>query len=87
MVKGVARRVIMVNSPEPKLFEQAMFLVREEAFRNGTPDQVLKEAEQIAKSCLHQQNNGSQRDLFPLLGTFLCGGGLASIIWAVCVFL
>lgn len=87
MVKGVARRVIMVNSPEPKVFEQAIFLVREEAFRNGTPDQVLKEAEQIAKNCLHQQNSSSTHDIWPTVLSLLCGGGVASIIWAVFVFL
>lgn len=86
MVKGVARRVIMVNSPDPKLFEQAIFLVREEAFRNGTPDQVLKEAEQIAKSCLHKQNGSPTHDIWPTVLSLFCGGGIASLIWGICVF-
>lgn len=86
MVKGVARRVIMVNSPEPKLFEQAIFLVREEAFHNGAPDQVLKEAERIAKSCLHRQSGSSHHDLWPRVLTFLCGGGLASLAWFLVIF-
>ena len=28
MVKGVSRRVIVVKSPDPRLFEQAIFLLR-----------------------------------------------------------
>ena len=31
MVKGVTRQVVVVKSPDPKLFEQAIFLLREEA--------------------------------------------------------
>ena len=32
MVKGVTRQVIVVKSPDPKLFEQAIFIMREDAF-------------------------------------------------------
>lgn len=82
MVKGVARRVIMVKSPEPKLFEQAMFLVREEAFREGPPDKVLREAELIARHCLQGNRASSSRgDWLPLLLSFLCGGGISTILW------
>lgn len=87
MVKGVARRVILVNSPEPKLFEQAIFLVREEAFYNDSPDQVLKEAEQIAKRCLHHGSAEKSSDLMPLILSFLCGSGLASLLWWVALLL
>ena len=46
MVKGITRQVILVKSPDPKLFEEAIFLVKEEALaREGvSADQVLKEA-------------------------------------------
>ena len=29
MVKGIARRVVVVKSPDPKVFDEAIFLVRE----------------------------------------------------------
>ena len=35
MVKGVTRQVVVVKSPDPKLFEQAIFLLREEALDQG----------------------------------------------------
>ena len=35
MVKGVTRQVIVVKSPDPKLFEQAIFIMREDAFVEG----------------------------------------------------
>ena len=45
MVKGVSRRVVVVKSPDPKWFEQAIFLLREEAGAEDAPEeQVLKRA-------------------------------------------
>ncbi len=51
MVKGTSRRVIVVDSPDPKLFEQAIFIVRNDAFSQEgvTPQQVLGEACRIAR--------------------------------------
>ena len=53
MVKGISRRVIVVDSPDPKLFEQAIFIVRNDAFSQEgvTSQQVLGEACRIARSC------------------------------------
>lgn len=49
MVKGVSRRVILVRSPDPKLFEQAIFIVREEAAGLGvSAEEVLAEARRVA---------------------------------------
>ena len=31
MVKGISRQVIVVQSPEPKIFEQAIFILKEDA--------------------------------------------------------
>lgn len=46
MVKGISRQVIVVHSPEPKLFEQAIFILKEDAAQNGVTDEaLLKEAE------------------------------------------
>ena len=48
MVKGVSRQVIVVKSPDPKLFEQAIFILREDA--EGVSDELLlKEARQAAR--------------------------------------
>ena len=50
MVKGITRQVILVKSPDPRLFEEAIFIVKEEALaREGaSADQVLREARQAA---------------------------------------
>lgn len=51
MVKGTSRRVIVVDSPDPNYFEQAIFIVRNDVYeRQGvTAQQVLGEACRIAK--------------------------------------
>ena len=52
MVKGVTRRVIVVKAPDPRLFEQAIFFVKEEALGvdGVSADQVLEEARRVASS-------------------------------------
>lgn len=50
MVKGISRQVIVVHSPDPKLFEQAIFILKEDAAQSGiTDDALLKEAEQAIR--------------------------------------
>lgn len=58
MVKGTSRRVIVVDSPDPKLFEQAIFIVRNDVFaKEGvTSQQVLGEACRIAQRYTARQN-------------------------------
>lgn len=49
MVKGVSRQVIVVNSPDKKLFDQAIFLLRDGAVgADGITEEVLlKEAKRL----------------------------------------
>lgn len=50
MVKGVSRQVIVVQSPDRKLFEQAIFILREDAPQEGITDEMLlREARQAAR--------------------------------------
>ena len=48
MVKGISRQVIVVHSPDRKLFEQAIFILREDA-QAVTDEALLKEAERIVR--------------------------------------
>ncbi len=56
MVKGTSRRVIVVRSPDERLFEQAIFLLRENALEGNevTAQQVVKEAKEVADSYLRR---------------------------------
>ena len=53
MVKGTNRRVVVVRSPDPQIFEEAIFVIREDLFhRGGSADKVLAEARQAANAYL-----------------------------------
>jgi len=46
MVKGISRQVIVVHSPDPKLFEQAIFILKD-GQEGVTDEALLKEAKRI----------------------------------------
>ena len=49
MVKGISRQVILVHSPDTKLFEQAIFILKENA-EAVTDEMLLQEAKGIINS-------------------------------------
>lgn len=50
VLKGVAKRVIVVKSPDPKVFEEAIFIVREDYMKQAgvSKGQLLRQARQAA---------------------------------------
>ena len=83
MVKGISRQVILVQSPEPKLFDQAIFILKEDALKEGIPDEVLlKEAQAILRS-----GEGRKRRHVYLYGAFWAAAGafVTGIAWLVTV--
>ena len=90
VVKGITRQVILVKSPDPKLFEEAIFIVKEEALaREGvSAERVLKEARQAADGYLKQGRAWNRR--MERLPGFVWGAGgaaLASAAWGIWLFL
>ena len=73
MVKGITKQVILVKSPDPKLFEEAIFIVKEEALAKEGLDaeQVIRQARQAA-DCYLKGNRNWKRTLqkMPLLTGF-----------------
>ena len=49
MVKGISRQVIVVQSPDRKLFEQAIFILKDDAV-GVTEDALMKEAQQAIRN-------------------------------------
>ena len=43
MVKGISRRVVVVDSPDQRFFEQAIFIVRNSAAGEGVTSRELVE--------------------------------------------
>lgn len=79
MVKGISRQVILVHSPETQLFEQAIFILKDNQ-KGITDEMLLKEAKQIISS------SGKRKSLNGLIwacaGALLTGG-----IWLITIFL
>lgn len=80
MVKGVSKQVIVVHSPEPKLFEQAIFILKEDA--QGITDEVLlKEAQQAIRM---PSGAGKKRKLYLYGPAWACGGAmLTGLVWLI----
>ena len=86
MVKGISRQVIVVDAPEPKLFEQAIFILKDEVLaQEGVTDEaLLKEAKQLLRH--HDRSN---RKVNRIPGpVWACGGAaVTALIWLVSGFL
>ena len=85
MVKGITRQVVLVKSPDPRLFEEAIFIVKEEAAaREGVSDQqVLKEARRAADGYLKRSRAWNRRlERLPAPLWAAAGALAASAGWA-----
>lgn len=80
MVKGISRQVIVVKSPDPKLFEQAIFILKDEAIgAEGITDELLlKEAKKIIRG-----TNRVPRQKWLHWGpAWACGGAVVTgLLW------
>lgn len=87
MVKGITRRVIMVKSPDPKLFEQAIFIMREDASGGVTADQVLQEAQKVADGYIRRNTSwGKRLGQIPAPAYTAVGALLASVLWSIVLY-
>ena len=89
MVKGVSRQVIVVKSPDPKLFDEAVFFLREDALSSApAPEEIIRQARQAADSYLRRNTSlgrAAGRIPGPVWGA--AGAGAASLRWAGGLFL
>ena len=84
MVKGISRQVIVVHAPEPKLFEQAIFILKDDAVGEGITDEaLLKEAQQAIRG---YDKQSKKRHLY-LYGAVWASGGalLTGLVWLLTV--
>ena len=81
MVKGISRQVILVPSPDQKLFEQAIFILKDSAVEEGITDEVLmKEARQAIRGRVVQEKKG-QHILWAAAGALATG-----LVWLATAF-
>ena len=86
MVKGVSRQVIVVQSPEPKLFEQAIFILRDDAVGQGVTDEMLlKEAKKALRMPVMDSR---RRKLYGNGPLWACGGAIVTaFVWLLSAYL
>ena len=74
MVKGISRRVIVVDSPDPRVFDQAIFILRNDILSEDgvSSRQLVNQAVRIANSYTRSQG---------------LGGGLMGLVWLVVALL
>ena len=71
--------MIVVQSPDKQLFEQAIFILKDEAVRGGiTEEALLKEAQRIASS-------PTKKRKLSLYGpVWACGGAVVTgLVWMI----
>ena len=84
MVKGISRRVVVVDSPDQRYFEQAIFIVRNDAAGEGVTAQALvEEARRVARNYAggdHGRFSRAWRELNPAVYTLIGAGGIG-LVW------
>jgi len=85
LVKGVSRRVVVVNSPEGKMFEQAIFILNEGASQRS--GDIVREACRMANAAAPQKGIKAAAGKIspPVWGAV--GAAAASFVWLLGVVL
>lgn len=83
MVKGISRQVIVVHSPDPKLFEQAIFILRD-GQQGISDDLLLKEANRLIG-----RHRNSKFGRFLAYGPVwaVAGSAITGLIWLLTAML
>lgn len=85
MVKGISKQVIVVHAPEPKLFEQAIFILSENVLEHGgvTDEMLLQEAKKIVRDAVPGKKK--RRIYGPV---WACGGAATmGLLWLLSLIL
>ncbi|GHV32433.1 hypothetical protein FACS18949_03300 [Clostridia bacterium] len=84
MVKGISKRVVLVRFPDTRVFEQAIFIVRDDGGVGVSAAQLVDEACVVADSYV-KHGRGKHAGLPPAV--FAAGGaaatGLAWLLWII----
>lgn len=85
MIKGTSKRIIVVKSPDPTIFEQAIFIIRDDYLRQSgvSSAQIIKEAQKVADSYVRTKLGGRKGIFSKNSGPVLAFAGAAasSLVW------
>ncbi len=88
VVKGTSKRIVVVKSPDPKVFDEAIFIVKEDFLGRAGRADALREAQQVANAYIRDavSKKGSGRYLKPILWSVL-GAVLSAVVLALIFYL
>ncbi len=80
MVKGVSRQVIVVHAPDTKLFDQAIFILKEDT-QEITDEALLKEAQKAIRGPVSARKKRKMHLYGPV---WACGGAaITGLVWLI----
>lgn len=82
MVKGISKQVIVVQSQDKKMFEQAIFILSDEAVRGKgvTDDMLLKEAKRLI---VQRRNPNKRKSVFYPMAFWSVGALTTGFLWLI----
>ena len=88
MVKGTSRRIIVVKSPDPEVFDEAIFVVREEFLRSPgvSQTQLLSDARRAAAGLVEKSGKSNVNRLPQSLAisiSAVLGSGIAVAVMKI----
>ena len=91
MANGISRRVVVVDSPDPHIFEQAIVIIRNDASSGSggaASQQVVDQAVRIARNYAHTHSAPPRvrRGTAPWLWSLL-GAAVIGLIWLTVVLI
>jgi hypothetical protein len=91
MVKGVSKQVIVVKSPDGRMFDQAIFILREDALGEDGVDEetIIEQANRAASGYLQSAVTGGRGSHWrlPRPCWAAAGGGLVGLAWLLSILL
>ncbi len=85
MVKGVSRRVIVIKSPNLHLFDEAIFIVKEDVLREGgvSGNEIIKQAQEVADNYVRQHLHKRLLSKVPAPVFAFFGAAFTALIWLI----
>lgn len=91
VVKGTSKRIVVVKSPDPKVFEEAIFIVKEDFLGRQNHQNALKEAQKVAdayiRSAVSTPRSSLLRRIPPLVWVSFGAVVSALVLFAIYWFL
>ena len=85
MVKGISKRIVVVKPMDTKIFEEAIFIVREDVLLSGgvSSEELVEEAQRVAHSFARTQLTGREKLLAHIPGPVFAvlGAAATGIAW------